>query len=484
MRTHNNATAELTRAELDRREAIRIEDESLLLSSLYATDGLVMPPIMSLEDGRVALGSGLVVATHQGQRRLIVIPPQRVVYPTSAGEYGVFVKNDAWARMTPAVGADLQPTFLDAGAYAYASGQLDAAAGIVDVVGIMILPLEAAGDNWVLLALLHVPSDPVQALLNPVYHFATLRLAVEAPSTPTTPTTPTTPSTAPSNVLLLDGTASMTGNLNVGGHAIVGITKLQSINAQPIDANVTRVGGFTAAQLMGSATPVGNNAVEVFEVNYVKDLSATFQAPKNVTVNLPSDAVPSGMQAAVSFSGEGTLVRRDGGKLTLEPAMRIRQQRHLEWPALGMDAALGKVVGIAGSTPAYYVSVSFEQPATASTPAQHVRQLLRVLVGGTVTVFDHEVTPNADGSPTLRPHDIDVSGTSMLWGGKPQPVPISLMGNPSDPSLNVPSLYVGGTRMVMVDNTGITVQDVTAVVKGSVLVAVQENIPTLEASDA
>ena len=156
---HNNADVPFTREELSRRESVSAEMENVWLSAMFETDGFAVTPTLGLEAGNVTLTRGVAVGSVNGSRRLIIIPPQRLPYPAVQGNYTLYVKPEAWVDLHPSLGVSGGAIYLDSASYAYASGQLAADTGLIQMIGVVITVPEAAADNWLPLAAVTVPAD-------------------------------------------------------------------------------------------------------------------------------------------------------------------------------------------------------------------------------------------------------------------------------------------------------------------------------------
>lgn len=460
---HNNADVPFTREELSRRESVSAEMENVWLSAMFETDGFAVTPTLGLEAGNVTLTRGVAVGSVNGSRRLIIIPPQRLPYPAVQGNYTLYVKPEAWVDLHPSLGVSGGAIYLDSASYAYASGQLAADTGLIQMIGVVITVPEAAADNWLPLAAVTVPADPTQTVVSDIAVQARLRGATNVTQTT-------------GGDFYKNGSVPMSGDFDAGNH---NLKNVGSINAGALtNVNASKVGGYTAAQLMGGAAPATTSATEVYRVGYVANLDINQQIPKLLSATLPD--TPDGLEAAVTFTGEGTLVSVSGTHAQFMPALRVRGSRNVQWPNFGVDTLLGQTVGIAGMNPSYYTSVSYNLPAQDSAPAQHVRQLLRTTVGGIVTVFDQEVTPNADNSATLPPYPIGLANGPMTWGGRAQGVTLTLNGNPNDQSVSTPSAYVGGTRLGSLDLTGLTLEDLSVALNGVINMFFDSHIATIQ----
>lgn len=466
MLIHNNALVALSRAELDRREARRAAYEHQLLGALFAGPGFTFVPAVTVDAGHVQLSEGSAVAG--SPLTLIRIPAQRVLLPTEAGEYALFVKPDAAVDLGPFVTDAGVAGYLDRASDAYASGQLPAAEGVILTIGLMILPRVAAGPDWLELAAVSVPADASQTTVAVTADLAPLRGAAQGGG-------------SLDGALLADGSVPLTGGLNANGKTLSNVGAITPASGTTVNVNAAKLGGYTAAQILASVNDGGpSTAPDVYKLNFTRALGADQQAPKTLQATL--GALDPGLQTAVNFEGAGELIAVNGGTLTFRPEVRGTGTRRISWPSTGADVRIGVTVGVAGLTPAYFTSLSFNTPATDTTPAQHRRVLLRTTPAGVVSVHDQEITANADASGSLAPYPIDVSSAALTWGGRPQNVTLTPQGDPNNPNTNTASVYVAGTRAVRADQDGLELEDLTVAVQGTVTVYQAPTFPTLELS--
>ena len=456
-------------AELDAREDAAERNYNRLLAVIYQGPGVAYGLEVTVDGSAVRVSPGVALYGAAPALVPVFVGAERVTaLPSSDGDYGLYLRGDARVDREPITitpPQQGQPGYdrndaLPRTLYRrtmreafFSATDLPARSGTVRQPGLVLAYRAERVDGWLELAVLSVRGGALVAFNDApetrliahtrgdhgaevAYGAVGLhQLASEVAELLARIGEEVTPGQAPA-LLAVDGSRALTGDLDLGGHALTNIghdvslggNALLSVGAitpaggvEVFEINVERVGGLTARELVAEAragVTHGSAWTRFYAVNKVINLGPG-QEPGVLRGSWPAD-LPEGKRLA-RFFGEGQVVPTSGDTLTFAPNLRESALPPVPlWRVGAEDAgeryAVGDVIGLPTG---FYASVLrlYEEDGAH----RYVQSLQRVLpLQGAATLVDSVQGTLAVGEEPPKTLSLRFVGSSVYWQERAQ----------------------------------------------------------------
>jgi hypothetical protein len=480
----NPAQVLIDRAELNRREFLLGIAESDLLNAIFASAGIAYGLTVGIQGDQATVAIGAAVLNDVATTRLVAVESiQYVAIPPQFDTYNVYIRADS-SILTDSVTAPGAPPvtrYRRRARIAYSSGGLPPTSQS-EVVGLSALSSsQNAGSQYTLLA--RVIRSATGIAIDPT--FVATRAGIRGSGASgglTGPVSETMLDTALRAKLATFLSSPLVADLDTASHKLLNVASMTGVTVagvvQPIDANVTQVGGKTLAAIELDITNSAVAATQIitpYNISGTVVMSGTVPAPKPMNTTLPAGAIIAGKYYALAYDGEGTQTTQSGNVVYFTPNIRVGSEVSASWLQVAGSVVVGDARGVSGNLGAFFVSLL---SIDSTTQIHHMLQKVTPVAGGnpTVSVFDSLIVTKLAGDPIPPPLSLIASGGQLVWGGRAEGVMVADAGDPANPAVTVLSVWVQGYKISRADSAGIKLQPGTLAVNGVILL-VQSNTP-------